>query len=153
MRIWIGAAALSVVFWTACHGDHGHSDQMYCTLIAGAPENVVATSTRADAPELVVGDTPYEVRVDAMKSTYVKFELEAAGAVAINSGTADALADRYFQGSSERTLPEAEAIPECATVIPTHFDLTLQEAGTYTLELKPAAGPSVRLLIDEAEAH
>lgn len=101
---------------------------------------------------ITIGEEPYTVTLPDQAAGFVSVEVTGDTPVLLFLGTADVAAELYHDGTAEG-LPEPGPVDQCADDIPEHYDLDLHEAGTYTLELGPAAVSEVWLMLMSAEGH
>lgn len=144
---------LAVVVGVAACGseEEGGIDVEACELIETAAMTVTATTSRAAAPVIAAGETPYEVTGSATDKTYLRVEAAAAGHAVLFFKQANVASGKYYFGSEENNLPAGEANENCATVIPDHYHVEFSDPGTYAIELNPIAAKITLLLHPEEE--
>jgi hypothetical protein len=110
-----------------------------------------AAARGADIAELVQADTPYTVSLDQAAPVYVRLSGPANGL--LFSAPADVVSALYFETGAVNELPQGAPNEFCPDAVPEHFDLALEQTGTYYVELGPAAVDSAWLLYGSAEGH
>ena len=123
-----------------------------CEHVTEAGTAVTAAADTASAPGISVGEEPYTVALVDGAAGYVSIEISEDTPALLFLGTAG-VASNLWHGDEEEGLPEGAPSEACADDIPEHFDLDFHEAGTYYLELGPAAVTDVWLLLTSAEGH
>ncbi|HEY8944938.1 MAG TPA: hypothetical protein VIM73_11785 [Polyangiaceae bacterium] len=111
---------------------------------------VTASDTADSAPELALSDEPYTVILTPGSVGYVSLETPAEALLL--AAQADVVTGLFLDGEE---LPLGEGAPNefCAEDVPEHFDMDLDEAGTYTLRLGPVGVDSIWLAYVPAAGH
>jgi hypothetical protein len=123
-----------------------------CEHVGQAGTPIQGADTRsADAPEIAQAETPYEVALSRSAPVYVRLVGPADGL--LFSNPSQIVNGLYFESSTATELPEGAPNEFCPSDVPEHFDLALEQAGNYYLELAPSAVASVWLLHTSAEGH
>ena len=115
------------------------------SITAGAAMDTTAGALPIDAE-------PYTAVLTAGAPGYLAIEVTGDTPALLFLGVADVAANLY-SGAEEVGLPEGAPNEACATDIPEHFDLDLHTAGTWYLELGPAAIDQVWISLASAEGH
>ncbi len=123
-----------------------------CEQVAEAGTAVAAGADPAAAGAITIGEAPFTVTLVDSAPGYVSVEVTGDTAALLFLDTADVAAS-LWHGDEEVGLPDPAPNELCPDEIPEHYDLDFHEAGTWTLELGPAAVPDVWLLLISAEGH
>lgn len=123
-----------------------------CEHAADAGTTVVAGADAASAGAIAIGEEPYTVTLVDGAAGFVAVEVTGDTPALLFLGTADVAAS-LWHGDEEVGLPSPAPNDLCPDDIPEHYDLDLHEAGTWTIELGPAAVADVWLLLSSAEGH
>ena len=123
-----------------------------CEHVTEGGTAITAGADTASAPGISVGDEPYVVTLVDSAAGYLSIEIAEDTAALLFLGTAN-VAATLWHGEEDEGLPEPAPNERCAEDIPEHFDLDFHEAGTYYLELGPAAVPDVWLYLSIADGH
>ncbi len=135
----------------ACAAEEESIEEHACEHATEAGGALTAGATREDAPELPLDGEPYTVTLVDGASGFLAVPVTGDTAALLFAGTADVVTG-FYEGDTAVTLPEAAPIEDCADDIPAHYDLDFHEAGTWYLEVGPAAVSEVWLLLGEG-AH
>lgn len=132
----------------ACSGGKTEDPEEHaCEAIGEAGTTITAAAAMDDtAPSITPGEDPYTVTLVDSAAGYVAIEVAEDTPALLFMGTADVAADLYMPDGTAMGLPDAAPVEACAEV-PEHFDLDLHDAGTWYLELGPAAVAEVWLLL------
>lgn len=122
-----------------------HAGTQSGTLTAGAAMDTTA-------PVLPLDGEPYEVTLVAGAPGYLAVEIPGDTAALLFAGTADVVTG-WYNGTEDAGLPEGAPNELCADDIPEHFDLDFHTAGTWYIEVGPAAVADVWLMLASAEGH
>lgn len=143
--------ALSLTALTACGKETTEDPAEHaCENVGAADATLTAAADAATAPALGE-DVPTAVTLTEGAAGYVSITVEADEALLLWADTADVVTG-LWDASDADILPEGGPNELCAEDIPEHFDLDLT-AGTYVLELGPAAVSEVWLMLTPAEGH
>ncbi|MFN7147370.1 MAG: hypothetical protein ACK4YP_26615 [Myxococcota bacterium] len=123
-----------------------------CEHVTEAGTTVVAGADPASAGAIAIGEEPYTVTLVEGAAGYVAIEVDEDTPALLFLGTADVAAS-LWHGEEEVGLSSPAPNDLCPDDIPEHYDLDLHEAGTWLLELGPAAVSDVWLLLSSAEGH
>ncbi len=121
-------------------------------LAEGAGTAVTAGATPEEAPSLSVGEEAYTVSLVAGAAGYVGVTVTGDTAAILFVDTADVAAN-LWNGTEEVGLPEGGANDFCPESIPEHYDIDLHTAGTWYIELGPAAVADLWLMVAPAGDH
>jgi hypothetical protein len=122
-----------------------------CEHVNEAGTAVTAGDSRATAAEIAIAEEPYTVTLVSGAPSFVKI---ASGADALLFTKATGVVTAMYRDQETTSLlAAAEPNDACPSEIPEHFDLELEMAGTYYVELAPAATPSVWLALTAASGH
>jgi hypothetical protein len=123
-----------------------------CEHVSEGGTAITAGADTASAPGIAVGDEPYTVTLVDSAPGYLSIEISEDTPALLFMGTAD-VAATLWHGEEEEGLPDPAPNDLCPDDIPEHFDLDFHEAGTFYLELGPAAVSDVWLYLSSAEGH
>lgn len=124
-----------------------------CELVAQGPGTAVtAGATPEEAPNLSVGEETYTVSLVTGAVSYVGVTVAEDTAAILFVNTADVAAN-LWNGTEEVGLPEAAPNDFCPEDLPEHFDMDLHTAGTWYIELGPAAVADLWLMVAPAGDH
>ena len=123
-----------------------------CEHVAEAGTAVTAGADPASAGAIAIGEEPFTVTLVDGAAGYVSIAITEDTPALLFMGTADVAAS-LWHGETEEGLPEPSPNDLCEDDIPEHYDLDFHEAGTYYLELGPAAVTEVWLNLASAEGH
>ncbi|MCS6798808.1 MAG: hypothetical protein NZ898_09795 [Myxococcota bacterium] len=154
-RIALVLVPAVALFGCGGHDDHDHEDPAAhaCEHRADPGMSVTAAMTRGpDAPLVEIGEATYTVMLDGSGPRYVRLETSAPRDVLLFVSVADVVR-RLYRGDEARSLISGGPNQHCASQIAEHFDVELDAAGTWYLELGPAAVPSVWLMVTDAAGH
>lgn len=145
---------LPLLVLAACSGDAAEDPSVHACEMVGDPGTAVtAAATLEDAtPDLAVDGAPYTVTLVDGAPGYVGIEVTGDTPALLFMGLADVVAELHGPDGAAVGLPDPAPVDACAE-IPEHYDLDLHEAGTWVLELGPAAVADVWLLLHEADGH
>jgi hypothetical protein len=118
----------------------------------GAGTAISAGATPEEAASVSIGEEAYTVSLVESTPGYVGVTVTGDTAAILFVNTADVAAN-LWNGSEEVGLPEAAPNDACPTDIPEHYDLDLHTAGTWYIELGPAAVAEVWLMVAPAGDH
>jgi hypothetical protein len=105
------------------------------------------------APALPIGEAGYVVTLVDGAPGYLKVDVaEPETAALLFLDTADVVTGLWFE-ATEETLPAGAPNDQCATEIPEHFDLDFHEAGTWYIQVGPAAVTEAWMLLHDAAGH
>lgn len=147
--------SLALLTLAACNsGKEEEEDPLAhaCEVITDAGTAITAGADIASAPGIQIGDVPYTVTLVDGAAGYVSVNVSEDTPAILFMGTAD-VAQALYQDGTDAGLPEGAPDDLCAEDVPEHFDLDLHTAGTWTIELGPAAITEVWLLLHEAGDH
>ncbi len=116
----------------------------------GSGEGITASTTPEEAPALTLGEGA-TVSLPAGEAGWVALSVNP-GEYLLFADTADVVTGIWLDGV-ELDLPTGSANEDCPTEIPEHFDLDIEEGGTYGLRLGPSVVDSVWLMLSESEGH
>jgi hypothetical protein len=136
----------------ACGGEEADPAAEICAAVSQAGTMITATATRSMAPTIAAAETPYTVTLPAMQRSYVKIVNSGDTAYLLATKTANVIDKLYFEGAEE-ALAAPAALSECPADVPEHFDLDLEMAGSYELELAPSATSELWLMLVLAGEH
>jgi hypothetical protein len=154
MRKWLWICALAM---PACGSDdhgNGHDEdpaQHACEQVNELGTAVTAGDTRANAPLIAPSEQPYTVTLVAGESSFLQIS-GGTDAVLFSKATG-AVIGLFHEQSVDNLLPSPLPNQSCPTEIPEHFDLALDQGGSYYLELAPAAISSIWLALTDAGGH
>lgn len=123
-----------------------------CEHVGTSEETLTAGAAPGEGDVLAIDGEPRMVTLVDGAAGYVSVVVEGDTAALLFAGTADIVNGLYNEGTEE-TLPEGAPNEFCATDIPEHFDLDFHTAGTWSIEVGPAAVSEVWLLLISAEGH
>jgi len=123
-----------------------------CEHVAEAGTAVTAGADPASAGAISVGEEPYTVTLVDGAAGYVSIAIDGDTPALLFMGVADVAATLWHE-TEEEGLPAPAPNDLCPTDIPEHYDLDFHEAGTYYLELGPAAVSDVWVMLTSAEGH
>lgn len=135
----------------ACGGQSDPAVEI-CDALSAAGTAITAAETREAAPALTVGDTAFEVSLPVQKTSWLKITAAGDTPVLFAASAKEVVNGLYF-GDQQKTLGEGAPLAECADRAPEHFDLDLDTAGDWFIELAPAAISSVRVVAGAGEDH
>lgn len=146
--------SLALLTLAACNSGKEEEDPLAhaCEVITDAGTAITAGADIASAPGIQIGDVPYTVTLVDGAAGYVSVNVSEDTPAILFMGTAD-VAQALYQDGTDAGLPEGAPDDLCAEDVPEHFDLDLHTAGTWTIELGPAAITEVWLLLHEAGDH
>lgn len=139
----------------ACEAEVAAEDPIEhaCEQAATAGDALDSSATMDDSTALLPIDSePYTVALIDGTPSYVAVEVSEDTATLLFVGTADVVTGLY-NGAEEVELPASEGVDVCPDDIPEHFDLDFHTAGTWYIQLGPAAITEVWLLLSTAEGH
>ncbi len=113
---------------------------------------VTAGATPEEAPGLTIGEEAYTVSLVAGAAGYVGVNVTGDTAAILFVNTADVAAN-LWNGAEEVGLPETAPNDFCPEDIPEHYDLDLHTAGSWYIELGPAAVADLWLMVAPAGDH
>jgi hypothetical protein len=154
-------APVLLALLVACGDDdgdaHSHGDQdpaeHACEHAMESGTELEGSAERDDsAPRIELGDEPYTITLAQDAARYVRLEIEEDTAVILFANEEDVVTGLYHE-DEEESLVSAGANDHCEDEIPEHFDLDLQEAGTYYLALGPSTLSEAWIMVTEAEGH
>ncbi len=155
-RPGLTASLLLALVACADKGDSGAAaeDPMEhaCEHAAELGAAVTAGADRASAPVFSISEEPSTVTLVSGATGYLKVEVTGDTAALLFAGTADVVTG-LSEGETPAILPTGAPNERCADDIPEHFDLDFHEAGSWYIEVGPAAVDSVWLLLTSAEGH
>jgi hypothetical protein len=149
--LWICALTIP-----ACGDDHDHEHeedpaQHACEQVNEPGSSITAGDTRANAPLIAPAEQPYTVELVTGQSSFLQI---AGGTDALLfSKATGAVVGLFHEQSADNSLPSPLPNQRCPTEIPEHFDLALDQSGSYYLELAPAAISSIWLALTDAAGH
>lgn len=124
-----------------------------CEHFAEGPGTAVsAGATPEEAPGLTIGEEAYTVSLVAGAAGYVGINVTGDTAAILFLNTAD-VANNLWKGTEEVGLPEAAPDDFCPDDLPEHYDLDLHTAGSWYIELGPAAVADLWLMVAPAGDH
>lgn len=139
----------------ACEAEVAAEDptEHACEQAAAAGETLVASAAMDDSTALLPIDSePYTVSLVDGAASYMAVEVSEDTATLLFLGTANVVTGLY-NGTEEVELPASAVVDLCAADIPEHFDVDFHTAGTWYIELGPAAITEVWLLLSTAVGH
>lgn len=152
---WTGIA-LCAFACGACGGDEEapaaeDPAEHACEHVNETGTAVTATDARASAPPIEPSDTPYTVTLVPAKPSFLTI---TGGIDALLFTRAPGVVSGVFHEQDTTNLAAAPVPNEkCPSEIPEHFDLALDQGGSYYVELAPAATASVWLALTLAGDH
>ena len=143
--------ALTLAALTACGKETAEDPAQHaCEHVTEADATLPAAADGESAPALGE-DVATVVTLTDGAAGYVSITVEADEALLLFADTADVVTGLWDPSDAD-ILPEGGPNELCAEDLPEHFDLDLT-AGTYLLELGPAAVSEVWLMLTPAEGH
>jgi hypothetical protein len=143
--------ALTLTALTACGKETTEDPAEHaCENVGVTDATLTAAADGASAPALDE-DVATVVTLTDGAAGYVSITVEADEALLLFADTADVVTGLWDPSDAD-ILPEGGPNELCAEDLPEHFDLDLT-AGTYLLELGPAAVSEVWLMLTPAEGH
>lgn len=133
----------------ACNGEKEEEDpEVHACEMVGEPGVSVTAGARMDssAGTVEVGEDPFTVTLVAGAAGFVGIPVSGDTPALLFMGTADVAVELYDADGAAMGLGDPAPVEAC-TEIPEHYDLDLHSAGTWYLELGPAAVTEVWLLI------
>jgi hypothetical protein len=124
-----------------------------CELIEQPASAVSANADRTMAPEITVGEVPYDVTGSATEMTYLRIDVDAPGEAVMFLKQANVSSGKYYFGTEVNNLPASEANENCPADIPDHYHVEFSDAGTYAIELNPIASKVTILIHPEEEGE
>jgi hypothetical protein len=122
-----------------------------CEHVSESGTAITAGDSTATAPALGIQDEPYTVTLTPQTAGYVK--IQGPLVALLFTDTADVVNALTYEAETTDLLPQAAPNERCASEIPEHFDLDLDDSGSYYLTLGPAAVDHVWLTLTEADGH
>jgi hypothetical protein len=143
--------ALALAALTACDKEIGEDPAEHaCEHVNQTDASITATAEGESAPALGEDEATRVTLTDGAAG-YVSITVEADEALLLFADTADVVTGLWDTSDAD-ILPEGGPNELCPEDIPEHFDLDLS-AGTYLLELGPAAVSEVWLMLTPSEGH
>jgi hypothetical protein len=135
---------------TACSPDEEGEDLAAhaCEHAGEAGDTIAAAADTMNAPELPMDGEPHTVTLVPGAAGFVSVAVDGDTAALLFAGTPDVVTGLY-EGDEEQTLGEEAPNEDCPDDIPAHFDLDFHDAGTWYVEVGPAAVADVWLLLIE----
>lgn len=147
--LFVGCGSDDVATPTPMEEDPG---QHACESFGDEGSRVSAADDSSDAPEMQPRETPYTIELVDGAAGYVTLrgELQAL----LFAGEQDVVTGLFHEDDLDTDLL-GEGTPNafCELDIPEHFDLELEEAGNYRLQLGPAAIGELWVVYIDAEGH
>ncbi len=135
---------------------HTHTedpDALACELVEEDGTAVTAAATLEDAGDatISIAGHPWTVALQASGSSFVQLEPGDLEDAILFVDVANVVEELWHDGDAEG-LPGTAPNSDCPEDIPEHYDLHFH-AGTYVLELGPAAVDSLWVVFLDAEGH
>ena len=143
--------ALTLAALTACGKETAEDPAQHACDNAGVVGATAAAVAEGESPAVLGEDQPTLYALTDGVPGYVMLIIEADEALLLFADTADVVTGLWDDSDAD-ILPEGGPNELCPEDIPEHFDLDLS-AGTYLLELGPAAVPEVWLMLTPSEGH
>jgi hypothetical protein len=144
-------ALVPLTVFTACGKETAEDPAAHaCEHVTETDATLTAAADGESAPALGE-DVATVVTLTDGAAGYVSITVEAEEALLLFADTADVITGLWDEADAD-ILPEGGPNELCAEDLPEHFDLDLG-AGTYLLELGPAAVSEVWLMLTPAEGH
>ena len=153
---WMGWATCSLAL-AGCGGDDEHARgeedpaQHACEHVNESGMPIVAGTDRATGPTIAVSEEPYTLTVVAGAEAWLSIQ-GGIDALLFTKETG-VVTGLFHEQATDSALGAPEPNERCPAELPEHFDLELEEAGTWHLKIGPVATDSVWLALTQSSGH